>query len=67
MIPDYMTCIHRTLGLCDLCQFEYDEDPDAWVEYGFHKAGIERWVTLQEEMNQASREAVGAADPDLPF
>ena len=42
---DYLTCIHclaaDMTGMCDDCQAEYDEDPSAWYEFGFHPRGIE--------------------------
>ena len=42
-----LTCIHQqqagATGLCRRCQDDYDEDPDAWWEFGDHPAGIARW------------------------
>ena len=45
-----MTCIHATAGLCPACQAEYDYDPDAYLEYGDHPAGLARWRALQEDI-----------------
>lgn len=69
MIPD---CIHAPGGLCPDCQADYEEDPEAWLEFGEHQAGIERWRKLQEEMDadaaaQRLMAAEGAPDKHIPF
>jgi hypothetical protein len=68
-----VTCIHceavgRT-GLCVACKAEYDEDPESWIEYGDHPAGIENQKRLKEEL-EAWRPVLAQhvkADPDIPF
>jgi hypothetical protein len=70
-IPDRdpTTCIHAAHGLCERCQDEYDEDPDAYLEYGDYLDGLERWRKLQAEI-AAERElepAERVQNADIPF
>ena len=51
---NYMTCIHQESGLCRECQAEYDADPQAWIEYGNHREGIENWNSIKAEMEQGA-------------
>lgn len=69
---DGLTCIHAASGLCPECQADYDEDPDAWIEFGPHPEGIARWKA--EEAIQAEWERQNPAptetqppDPVIPF
>ena len=44
-------CIHNGgKGLCRECRADYAEDPEAWMEFGNHREGIERWRKLREEI-----------------
>ncbi len=66
-----LTCIHREQGLCESCQAEYDEDPEAFEEFGRHPEGMRRWAELEAEMEasrlaHADREPI-AIDPDMPW
>jgi len=63
-------CVHgngRTL--CADCQAAYDYDPESYIEYGDHPAGLERWRELQEEIaaGAALPTTRSIADPDIPF
>lgn len=68
-----MTCIHQPKGLCPACEQEYQIDPDAWIEFGDHPDGIQRWKDLQAEMEQdrlnamAGESGPSTNDPDVPF
>lgn len=71
--PSDMTCIHRESGLCPACQADFDADPEAWVEFGDHPAGIERWEALQAELREGARDEARQTErheqayPDIPF
>lgn len=54
-------------SLCDSCQDEYDTDPDAWEEFGYHAAGEKRWLELQAEIANSVPSRVTKSDPSLPF
>ena len=54
--PPDLNCIHSDKGLCPECRADYDVDPEAWIEFGQHKAGIERWWKFQAELEAAQRE-----------
>jgi hypothetical protein len=44
-------CIHGDgKSLCPACQEAWDTDPESYLEYGDHPAGIQRWHELCEEM-----------------
>lgn len=45
-------CTHSPdgLSLCDHCQSDYEDDPEAYLEFGEHPAGRENWQRLQEEI-----------------
>lgn len=70
-----LTCIHATsagsAGLCDQCYADYQEDPEAFLEFGDHPEGLARWRELQAEMSEyAARQAAlptTAPDPTIPF
>jgi hypothetical protein len=67
-----LTCIHSTDGLCEQCQADYDEDPDAWIEYGPHPAGIARWAAEQAMQAEWCRQHPASTeplkpDPEIPF
>lgn len=53
------TCVHTERGLCEACQREYDEDPQAWIEYGQHPEGIVKWEQLKREMAEDAEVARG--------
>jgi hypothetical protein len=66
-------CIHTDgKGLCQDCLAEFAADPEAYLEYGEHPAGIERWRAVQEEMAAHAIQAeaarlAGGSDPEIPF
>lgn len=66
-------CVHSPDGicLCECCQESYDEDPQAYIEFGDHPQGIANWQALQDEMDQARAEEaalpVSVPDPTIPF
>lgn len=64
-----LTCIHSSIGLCDQCKADYDEDPLGWYEYGDHPAGIEAFAAVQKEMDEMARRlfAPKPPDPDMAF
>lgn len=45
MMP--LTCIHADRGLCPSCQTAHDADPDSFVLFGPHAAGIARLRRLE--------------------
>jgi hypothetical protein len=51
-----LPCIHAEHGLCPLCRRDCAADPQAFLEYGDHPAGQERWQALLEELRQEERE-----------
>lgn len=59
-----MTCIHTDKGLCPACQALYDEDPDAYWEFGDHPDGLRR--RAEEEARIATWEAERWAEPQPP-
>lgn len=63
------TCIHRESGLCADCQAEYDTDPEAWIEFGYHTQGQLNWEAEKKLIEQSARESTERQlpDPDLPF
>src|SRR5262249_53714744 len=61
---DPPTCIHAARGPCPACQAEYDEDPQAYLEYGDHPQGLANWRALQAEMAAGAAEAVPPPVPD---
>jgi hypothetical protein len=44
-----LTCDHRNLGLCPACRADYEEDPQAFEQFGCHPEGRRRWAELQAE------------------
>ncbi len=66
-----LTCIHMPAGggLCPACQADYDYDPDSFLEFGNHFAGLARWRKLKEEMDAAHREPIAPSVPDgdIPY
>lgn len=61
-------CIHGDgTNLCADCQADYDYDPLAYVEYGNHPDGIERWRELQAEMAAMPIQDPSAIDATIPF
>jgi len=43
-------CKHRTRGLCLDCWDDYQEDPTAWAEYGYHAQGEANTKALFAEL-----------------
>ena len=68
-----LTCIHAESGLCPDCQQEFDFDPVAYIDYGDHPEGIERWAEVQKLMNEVTQytgySVPSHTDPDpaIPF
>ncbi len=65
-----LNCIHTEtgVGLCEQCQADYDEDPMAYVEFGYHPEGIRRW--REEEASILADRVVPFTTPvdqDIPF
>lgn len=68
MNNDPMICIHSAAGLCRRCRELYEEDPEAWIEYGNHSAGIRRRQEMQEEIDaERDRARANQVDNDLPL
>jgi hypothetical protein len=63
------TCLHTTSGLCPACQADYDADPEAWLDYGDHPAGVARTLALWAELaaEQAAAGPPAEPDPTIPF
>lgn len=66
-----ITCTHQlaagAAGLCETCQYDYDVDPGAYMEFGEHPDGQANWAALLAEMEaerQQYLELAGA--PTLP-
>ncbi len=74
-MPDNLTCIHSPPGsgrLCEDCQRDYDADPSAWVEFGDHEEGLQRWRLLQKELDRDAEEERKAlerfvVEDEIPF
>jgi hypothetical protein len=67
-----ITCIHAEQGLCPGCQEAWEADPQAFLEYGDHPDGLERWRALQAELLDGAAadraaEARRAAEPSPVF
>jgi hypothetical protein len=66
-----LTCIHTDVGLCLRCREDYDEDAQAWIEFGHHAAGIAAWDALQAEIAAEQAREPSAQeqrnDADIPF
>jgi hypothetical protein len=45
-----ITCIHAQHGLCPKCQADYDQDPQAYVEFGQHPQGEANWRQERDQM-----------------
>lgn len=64
-------CIHSDTGLCPDCRAEFDEDPDAWWEFGAHPQGIENTKRLETDMEvmhcETESDCETRRDDDLPF
>lgn len=63
-------CIHGDgILLCESCRADWEEDSQAWEEFGFHAVGIENARRLQAEMDaEATRpQPILTVDPDIPF
>lgn len=62
-------CIHgdgRTL--CADCQADYEYDPESYIEYGDHPAGLARYREMMEEIaKDAAAQPYVAPDPNIPF
>ena len=46
-----LTCIHCERGLCEACQDAFDEDEEAFREYGDTPEGIANWEKFKAEMD----------------
>lgn len=68
-----LTCVHMAdlqPGLCPDCQADYEEDTEAYHEFGDHPAGIERWKELEADLanrHEADPSIPGVTDDELPF
>lgn len=62
-----ITCVHAAAGLCPQCRADFDEDPQAYLEYGDHPAGLERYRALLEEMAQRPEPLPEYDDSHIPF
>jgi hypothetical protein len=60
--PDDLTCIHAESGLCPRCIEEYRYDPDSYLEFGDHPAGLARFRQLQAELAREALEAAAARE-----
>jgi hypothetical protein len=64
-------CKHRTRGLCLDCWDDYQEDPTAWAEYGYHaqgEANTKKLFAELAEMPPATEPPMEMAGPnDIPF
>lgn len=65
-------CIHQERGLCPACQADYDQDPQAFEEYGDHPAGLERWNRELQDIladmdQQGHRDLERQLDDEFPF
>lgn len=62
-------CIHSPDGrtLCPDCQATYDGDPESYIEFGDHPAGLKNWRALQDEIARGAEERTQSTDPELPF
>jgi hypothetical protein len=64
-------CKHRTRGLCLDCWGDYQEDPTAWAEYGYHaqgEANTKKLFAELAEMPPATEPPKEMAGPnDIPF
>jgi len=64
--PPNLTCVHVLDwptpggGLCPSCAAAFDADPDAYLEFGDHPAGLENW--RREQQLWAGEEAAGRLD-----
>src|SRR5262245_30822344 len=64
--PVTLTCVYAVRGLYPECRAEFNEDPEAYIEFGNHPAGIERYRALLNELIRA--EAISPDDAGhLPF
>jgi hypothetical protein len=48
--PAGITCLHAQNGLCPKCQADYDEDPQAYVEFGQHPQGEANWQAERDKL-----------------
>jgi hypothetical protein len=67
-----LTCVHADQGLCPACQAEYEEDPQAWIEFGDHPAGLARWKPVQDAMDREAEDLardglLPPSDDTIPF
>lgn len=66
---DPTTCIHRESGLCPDCCQAYEEDPEAWYEFGDHTDGIARSKAQDEEIRREYDQTMSDSidRTDIPF
>jgi hypothetical protein len=62
-----ITCVHARVGLCSHCLDDFERDPVAYLNFGFHPAGIARWKAFCEEMAHRYRDASTPPSDDVPF
>jgi hypothetical protein len=60
-------CKHRTRGLCLDCWDDYQEDPTAWAEYGYHAQGEANTKKLFAELAEMPPETEEPIGPHIPF
>jgi len=56
---EFLTCIHVQAGLCATCQEAYDDDPEGYLEFGDHAAGIARWQAFAASLGPEALDGVG--------
>jgi hypothetical protein len=66
-MESWQTCVHCCDGLCPVCQAQFEEDPDSWIQFGDHPAGIANWEALCAEMRAYSPLCSERPDASLPF
>jgi len=62
-----LTCIHNNeVGLCPSCQTAHDADPDSFVLFGPHAAGIARLRRLENLLRDERSRFFNVSDPVEP-
>ena len=62
-------CIHADgKTFCPECRWAWEYDPDSYLEYGDHPAGLKNWRALQKEIKGARNAKIASdIDSSLPF